>query len=196
MDFLALVEAARTCRRFDESRPLSESDLDWLVECARLSPSARNAQALRFITVTKGTVCEVLFGLCKFGGALKGWGGPGMGERPTGFVAVLMPAEGGSLLCYDTGIACMAMQLGAASRGYGCCMIQSFAREKAENLLNVPAGMKIALVCAFGVAKEKRVIDVPGPDGSIAYWRDDTGTHHVPKLPLCELIVARFGNGA
>ena len=26
VDFLALVEAARTCRRFDESRPLSEAD--------------------------------------------------------------------------------------------------------------------------------------------------------------------------
>jgi len=62
VDFLALVEAARTCRRFDESRPLSEADLEWLVDCARLSPSARNAQELRFIIINAGKACDKLFG--------------------------------------------------------------------------------------------------------------------------------------
>ena len=193
MDFLALMEAARTCRRFDEGKPLTQSDLDWLVDCARLAPSARNAQILRFITVSGGKVCDELFALCKFAGALKGWDGPAKGERPTGFIAILMPASGGNLACYDTGIACLAMQLGATSRGLGCCIVQSFNKTRAESLLQTPENMQIALVCAFGAAVEKRVVDVPGPDGSLAYWRDDAKVHHVPKLSLSELIVGRFG---
>ena len=192
MDFLALVEAARTCRRFDESRPLSEADLEWLVDCARLSPSARNAQELRFIIINAGKACEELFGYCRFAGALKDWNGPARGERPTAFIAVLMPEKDNNLLCYDCGIACMAIQLGATSRGQGCCIVQSFARDKAEKLLQPPAGMKIALVLALGVAAEKRVVDGARPDASLAYWRDGDNVHHVPKRPLSELIVGRF----
>lgn len=30
MDFKELVEAARTCRRFEENKPLNMGDLDWL----------------------------------------------------------------------------------------------------------------------------------------------------------------------
>ena len=50
----------------------------------------------------------------------------------------------------------------------------------------------IALVLALGVAAEKRVVDGPRPDASLAYWRDGDNVHHVPKRPLSELIVGRF----
>ena len=114
MDFLKLVEKARSCRRFVESSPLSQEDLDWLASCARLAPSGRNAQELRFILVGQGEALGKLFALTRWAGALKGWGGPKEGERPTAFIAALMPARGGDLLCFDGGIACQTMQLAAA----------------------------------------------------------------------------------
>lgn len=192
MDFLQLVTEARSCRRFVEDRPLSASDVDWLLECARVAPSARNAQELRFITVGKGSVCDELFSLARWAGALKDWNGPVPGERPTAFIAVLMPERGGDLLCYDVGIACQTIQLAATSRGWGACMIQSFDRRKASALLDVPEGLKIALVMGLGVALEKRVIAPLPEDGSTAYWRDAHGVHHVPKRGLEELIIKRF----
>lgn len=189
MDFLKLVTDARTCRRFDESHPLDRKDLLWLVECARLAPSARNAQELRFITVSPGSVLDKLFGMTRWAGALKDWNGPEAGERPTGFVAVLRPEKSGELTLIDTGIACQTMQLAASSRGWGACMIYSFERQGARELLNVPDELKIELVVAFGVAKEKRVVaDVPASGGT-TYWRDAQNVHYVPKRGLNELVI-------
>ena len=51
MDFKEHVKTARTCRRFAENQPLNMTDMDWLVDCARLAPSAKNAQSLRFMLV-------------------------------------------------------------------------------------------------------------------------------------------------
>lgn len=192
MDFLALVREARSCRRFDESSPLTQQDLDWLLECARLAPSARNAQELRFITVTQGPVLDQLFPLTRWAGALKDWQGPEQGERPTAFIATLMPEHAGYLLCYDVGIACQTIQLAATSRGWGACMIQSFEHKPAADLLKIPAGLKIALLIGLGVAVEKRVVAAMPADGSFTYWRDANGVHHVPKRALSELLVGKY----
>lgn len=192
MDFLALVREARSCRRFDESAPLSQNDLDWLLECARLVPSARNAQELRFISVTAGPVLDQLFPLARWAGALKDWKGPEQGERPTAFIAVLMPEHGGHLVCFDVGIACQTIQLAATSRGWGACMIASFEHKEATSLLNVPDGLKIALLIGLGVAVEKRVVAAMPEDGSVTYWRDSQQVHHVPKRPLSELLIQKY----
>ena len=143
MDFKVLAEAARTCRRFHEDQPLAMTDLEWLVDCARLAPSAKNAQELRFVLVGNGEACQKLFALTRWAGALKDWGGPHPGERPTAFVAILMPQSGKDLACFDVGIAAQTIQLAATSRGWGCCMIQSFDHQAAPALLNVPEDMKI-----------------------------------------------------
>lgn len=187
-DFLALVRDARSCRRFMENEPLTRDDLRWLVECARLAPSARNAQELRFITICHGQLLDRLFPLTRWAGALKDWNGPQAGERPTAFIAVMMPERGGDLLCYDAGIACQTIQLAATSRGWGACIIQSFDHKAVVDLLEPPAGLKISLLIGLGVAREKRVVAEMPEDGSFAYWRDDAGTHYVPKRALASVI--------
>lgn len=192
MNFQTLVEEARSCRRFVEGQPLSPADLDWLLNCARMAPCARNAQQLRYISITMGSVLDALFPLTRWAGALKDWGGPHPGERPSAFIAVLMPENGGDLVCFDVGIACQTMQLAATSRGWGACMIYSFQRDEARKLLAVPDGLKIALLLGLGVAAETRKIAAVPEDGSLNYWRDAAGVHHVPKLGLSELVIARY----
>ena len=49
---------------------------------------------------------------------------------------------------------------------------------------------KILLVLAVGKPKEEIKIEAVGSDGSIRYWRDSEGVHHVPKRTLQEIIVA------
>lgn len=192
MDFLELVKQARTCRRFDESRPLSENDLEWLMECARAAPSARNGQELRFMTVSWGNICRELFLLTRWAAAIKDWHGPAEGERPTAFIAILMPERGGELLFYDAGIAAQTIQLAASSRGWGACMIHSFDRQKAAELLTLPQGMKFSLLIGLGVARETRALENAAKGASTAYWRDESQVHHVPKRMLSELIIAKF----
>lgn len=192
MNFRELAEKARTCRRFYEDRPLTMADLEWLVDCARLAPSAKNAQELRFSLVAHGETCDKLFPLTRWAGALKDWGGPHPGERPTGFIAILMPQSGGELTFYDVGIAAQTIQLAASSRDWGCCIIKSFAHQAVPQLLQVPADLKVALVLGLGVAKEKRVVAPMPADGACGYWRDAEGLHHVPKRTLEDLIASRF----
>ena len=192
-EFHALVREARTCRRFVEGEPLSVHDLEWLVDCARLSPSARNAQVLRFILVTKGPVLDELFRLTRWAGALKEAGTPGPGERPTAFIAITAPKEGANLAPFDAGIASQTIQLAATTRGWGCCIIYSVDRAAAAPLLKVPAGLDIPLVLGLGVAKEERVIAEMPESGSFTYWRDNAGVHHVPKRSVAELVIGRFG---
>jgi nitroreductase len=192
MEFKELVEAARTCRRFEEDKPLSVADLEWLVGCARLAPSGMNAQVLRYILVGKGETLDKLFPLSRWGGALKDWGGPHPGERPTAFIALLLPEKATELMCFDAGIAAQTVQLAATSKGWGCCIIKSFDHAGAAALLKIPAGMQIPLLLGLGVAREKRVIAPMPADGSFKYWRDADGVHHVPKRDLKELVVARY----
>ena len=192
-DFLTLVRAARSCRRFVEDEPLGMADLEWLLECARLTPSARNAQVLRFVLVTGGPVCDELFRLTRWAGALKEAGTPGAGERPTAFIAILAPREGASLAPYDAGIVSQTVQLAATTRGWGCCIIYSVDRAGASRLLEVPGSLEVSLVLGLGVAREERVIAEMPASGSFNYWRDERGVHHVPKRSLAELVIGRFG---
>lgn len=192
MDFLNFVEGARTCRRFDEAQSLTFKDLEWLLDCARLSPCSRNEQELRYITVNQGDVCQNLVDLCRWAGALKDWKGPAEGEKPTAFIALLAPEESSARYCYDVGIACQTINLAAHSRGWGACIILSFDHVKTTALLQPPQGLKINLLIALGVEAEKRAVAQMPADGSFDYWRDAQGVHHVPKRSLAELIVGKF----
>lgn len=192
MDFKQLALAARTCRRFEEERPLQMADLEWLVDCARLTPCARNAQQLRYSLVGPGETCQRLFGMTKWAAALKDWGGPFPGERPTGFIVMSMPKSAGDLVWLDTGIAAQTINLAASSRDWGCCMIASFDHAGVSGLVQLPDELRPTLVLGLGVAKEvRRVADVP-ESGALGYWRDAEQVHYVPKLALDTLILNRF----
>ena len=191
MNFLEFVKKARTCRRFAEDKPLTREDLDWLVENARFTPSARNAQVIRCIEVL-GDSSLRLFPFTHWAMALKDWKGPFEGERPTAFLAILVPEGSGETTFIDCGIFCQTVQLAAHSRGWGCCMIKSFDQAQVRDVLRVPDGYVVSLLLGLGVAVEKRMaVDVPG-SGSLVYWRDAENVHYVPKRSLQDLVLSRL----
>ncbi|UCE48467.1 MAG: hypothetical protein JSW47_23095, partial [Phycisphaerales bacterium] len=55
--------------------------------------------------------------------------------------------------------------------------------------LEIPPRYKILLVLALGKPAEKVTLETVSPGGSIEYWRDADGVHHVPKRRLDELIL-------
>lgn len=190
MDMRELAYAARTCRRFVEERRLTRENLEWLVDCARVSPCARNAQVLRYIAAYTPECCAAVFPHTHWAGALKDWDGPAEGQRPTGYIAILVPRNTGKLAHMDVGIAARTIQLAATGKGWGCCMHASFDHGQCASILGAPETMDIDLLLALGVELEERRLAPMPSDGSFTYWRDEAGVHYVPKRALSEVLLA------
>ena len=166
--------------------------LDWLIECARVTPCGGNAQALRFAVAESPEACAAVFPALKWAGMLTDWDGPEAGERPTGYVAIL--GEAGTrakLNAIDAGIAAQTIQLAAYTRDLGCCIFLSFDPRKIREVLGIPENLEPLLVLALGFQKEVRRVETVGADGSVKYWRDAQGVHHVPKRPLEDLLILK-----
>ena len=192
MDFLELVTGARTCRRFREAEGMPAGTLDWLIECARVTPCGGNAQALLFAVAESPEACAAVFPALKWAGMLTDWDGPEAGERPTGYVAIL--GEAGTrakLNAIDAGIVAQTIQLAAYTRDLGCCIFLSFDPRKIREVLGIPENLEPLLVLALGFQKEVRRVETVGADGSVKYWRDAQGVHHVPKRPLEDLLIIK-----
>jgi hypothetical protein len=69
-------------------------------------------------------------------------------------------------------------------------MLGSIQRDRLRELLKIPAALDILLVIALGRPRETVVLEEVGPEGSIKYWRDEQGVHHVPKRRLEDIILS------
>ena len=183
-----LIMRNRSYRRFYHDKPITEEQLQELVDLARLSPSAANLQPLKFIVSHKSSKNEKIFSCLAWAGYLKDWPGPEENERPTGYIIVLGDTEIAKDFGCNHGIAAQSILLGAVEMGFGGCMIASIQRNKLAELLKIPPRYEILLVIALGEPKE-RVVVVEAKSDDIKYWRDANKTHHVPKRALSEIIL-------
>jgi len=87
-DFRDVVKRSRSYRRFYEDKKIDREELEYLIDCARLTPSAQNLQPLKYIIVTDKEKDKV-FPYCKWAAYLKEWNGPEEGERPSAYIVVL-----------------------------------------------------------------------------------------------------------
>ena len=67
----------------------------------------------------------------------------------------------------------------------------SFDPRKIREVLGIPENLEPLLVLALGFQKEVRRVETVGADGSVKYWRDAQGVHHVPKRPLEDLLIIK-----
>jgi len=186
-----LVLKNRSCRRFHGEAAVSRETLEALVDLARLSGSAANLQPLKYILSHEPGENALVFPHLRWAGYLTDWPGPAEGERPSAYIVVLGDTQLARSFGCDHGIAAQGILLGATERGLGGCMFGSIDRDRLREALSVPPRYEILLVIALGRPKEVVLLEPVGPDGSIRYWRDGEGRHHVPKRPLEEVILRR-----
>ena len=189
MQFRDLMQQNRSRRKFDETRPIREDELVELVELTRFMPSGMNLQPLKYVVIADKEQCDAIFPLLGWAGYLKDWKGPAKGERPTGYVIMLLDKNVADSPGCDHGIACQSIMLGAVEKGYGGCIIGIVNRKKLASLLDLPDNFDILLVLALGVPAQEVVVESLPSDGSIKYWSGEDGNHHVPKRGLDELLV-------
>ena len=184
-----LILKNRSYRRFHQEVGIKLETLRELVDLARLSGSARNAQPLKYILSCEPHRNSLIFPHLAWAGYIKGWSGPCEGERPSAHIIILGDTEISRSFGCDHGIAAQSIMLGATEKGLGGCIIASIEKEGLRKDLQIPTRYEILLVLALGKPKETVVIEKIEPSGDIRYWRDNKGVHHVPKRLLDSIIV-------
>ncbi|MBN2744233.1 nitroreductase [Breznakibacter xylanolyticus] len=183
-----LILKNRSYRRFYQDAIIDRSTLTELVDLARLSPSARNAQPLKYFLSSDSATNALIFPHLSWAGYLTDWDGPEEGERPSAYIIVLNDNTIASNYFCDEGIASQSILLGAVEKGLGGCIVASVKRNELQQALNLPTQYAIVHVIALGKPKEEVVLEtIHGND--VKYWRDRDQKHHVPKRSLNEIIV-------
>lgn len=184
-----LVEKNRSYRRFYGDYSIKREVLEELVDLARLSPSGRNLQPLKYYICVSPELNAEIFKTLSWAGYLKDWAGPQELERPTAYIVMLTDRElTAGTPAIDEGIACQSILLGATEKSLGGCIIQSVKRAELAELLAIPSSLEVALVIALGKPKEEvHLVDVK--DGDIKYYRDESARHYVPKRSLKDIII-------
>ena len=189
-----IIKKNRSYRRFYQNHEIEKQTLINLIDLARLSPSPRNQQALKFMISNKSDMNAKIFKQLAWAGAIKTWSGPEEGERPSAYIIIL----GDNTIVNDRksafheasyGIAAQSVMLGAVESGLGGCMLAAIKRKALRESLEIPEYLEILLVLALGKPKEKIVIEEMPENGNYDYWRDDNEVHHVPKRSLSEIIL-------
>ena len=184
-----LILKNRSCRRFHEEAFISHDLLKELVDLARLSASAANLQPLKYILSCDKAKNSLIFPQLSWAAYLDTWPGPNETERPSAYIIILGDTAIADDFGCDHGIAAQNILLGASEKGLGGCMIGTVRRPQLRRALDILPRYKILLVLALGKPAESVTIETVGPDGSIEYWRDADGVHHVPKRDLDHIVL-------
>jgi nitroreductase len=189
MQLRELVLKNRSRRRFHQDVALDLAILRELVDLARLSASGANMQPLKYILSCDAQKNALIFPHLSWAGYLEDWVAPCEGERPSAYIVILGDKRIKPSFGCDHGIAAQSILLGATEMGLGGCIIGSIQRPKLRVALGISSGYEVLLVIALGKPQERVVLEEVGPEGSIKYWRDEEGTHHVPKRALDDIIL-------
>ena len=156
MDFKSLVLARQSDRSYLD-RPVEKEKLARILECARLSPSACNAQPWHIIVVDDTEIknkiadatSEKILGMNHF-----------TKQAPIHLViveeAANLTSNFGSWVkrkqfpLIDIGIIAGHICLAAADEGLGSCMVGWFDESKVKKILGVPASKRVQLIITLG----------------------------------------------
>lgn len=183
-----IIEKNRSYRRFYEDHEIPLEKLTELIDLARICPSSRNIQPLKYIISNTKKKNDKIFPHLAWAGYIKDWDKPEPGEQPSAYIIILGDKYIFSLFNVDLGIAAQTILLGAAEMGYGGCMVGSIERKKLRAELQIPDRYEILLCLALGKPKEEVVLEEV-KDDNIEYYRDEKQVHHVPKRKLDDIIL-------
>ncbi len=183
-----LVLKNRSYRKFKQSHTLSRELLLELIDLARLAPSSKNRQPLKYILATDKADADFVFEQLKWAWFIRDWDGPVPEERPPAYIIMLLDKKLNERADFDAGIAAQTMLLGAAEKGLGGCIIRTVNQYEVARYYQLPENLEVILVLALGEAAQTVKLETEDKAGNMAYWMDEDGTHHVPKRNLKDLI--------
>ena len=178
------IRKRRSIRKYLQ-KAVPEEALLKCVDAARLSPSGRNRQPLRYVIVNDPKLLRQVFTTLSWATDLPDYY-PTEEEMPRAYIVILLDKNTPTPI-HDASIAAWSISMIAYDEGLGSCILGSVDREKLRRILKVPEGLAVALVVALGYPAENPVVE-PVKDGATNYWLDENGVLHVPKRDLKYII--------
>ena len=185
-----LVLKNRSYRKFHADKNVSENTLKELLEMARLTPSSKNRQPLKYLLLTEQKDTDFVFQQLKWAWYLKDWTGPSVDERPSAYIIMLLDTTLNDHAEIDAGIAAQTILLGAVEKEMGGCIIRTVNHYEVSRNYNLGEELKIILVIALGFPKQKVQLTTLQDKQNIEYYEKE-GIHFVPKRSLEEIIIKR-----
>lgn len=189
MDLKQLTIETRTIRRF-EQKPIDQKILREMIENARISSSAANAQPLRYVVVSRKNLVEKMQPLVHWAVALpKELGTPKIDEQPVAFVTISKIPKANPFSDIDVGIAAHEIVLTARSHGIGACMMASINRAEIKKLLDIPEEQELRIAIALGYPSHKSYITNVDESRKkpLDYYLDENRDYLVPKRLFDEI---------
>jgi nitroreductase len=184
-----LIRKNRTYRRYYQDVRIDRQQLLEWIDLARLSACGANMQPFKYVISTEQQMNDRIFKHLNWAAYLTEWSGPVDGERPSAYIVMLLDKKISLNCLFDHGIACQSILLGATEAGFGGCIFYAFDHAIMHKDLQIPDQFEVLLAIGLGKPKEIVVIEDVDESGSIKYYRDANGVHHVPKRKLEEMIL-------
>lgn len=149
MSILDSLKERKSIRKYKD-KPVEDEKIESVLEAARLSPSAKNAQDWKFIVVRDPKKREKITGATGQGF---------VGEAPVILVACGEKPDsvmrcGQNRYTVDLSIATSYMILEAQEQGLGTCWLGSFDEEKVKEILEIPEQVRVVAMTPLGYADE------------------------------------------
>lgn len=154
MEFIDVVKARNSVRNYSQ-QPVEDEKITYILEAARLAPSAANKQCWRFIVVKHKQTIEQL--------AKTSMINPWLKTAPVIIVCCADPTESvttNDIAYYpvDAAIAIEHLMLAATDAGLGTCWIAGFQEQKVKELLEIPKRIRVIALTPVGYPVERKGI--------------------------------------
>lgn len=182
MNVLTALQQRRSIRRFSP-QPICRDALCAMLEAARLSPTAANAQPLRFAIVSNKALCGQIFPHTHWARHIPdGSAGPDEATQPAAYIGLLADRSVQSpWLDTDAGAAAMSILLAAQSLHIASCWLASVDRPNILRLLGLDeTAYALHTLIALG-HPAMRAQAVPMQDGDTVYRLARPDLLEVPK---------------
>lgn len=149
--FIALCQHRRSIRQYT-SQPVEREKLDYMLQCALMSPSGKRINPWQFYVLTNPDQLRPLASCRTYGS--------GMFNTAMAGIVVAVDASLTDTWQADGAIAAHNLLLAAADLGLGACWCQVYQREGAEELVKriagVPDELTVLCVISVGYKNEER----------------------------------------
>lgn len=142
--FLKFLKGRRSIRSFQD-KPLSEKEIEMILEAGRWTPSASHRQPWEFIVIKNKETLEKISKNAIYGKFIK--------EAPILVAIVGKIKTSPKWYLIDTSLVSMNMMLMAWSLGIGTCWIGAMNRDKVKMILGLSENDHLLTVLPFGYIK-------------------------------------------